>query len=195
MTTLAENVIFAGADNRPPMLDKSMYNSWKSRMILYIRGKEHGLPPDVYSLVNHHDVAKDILDRVRLLIMTMQQVQVNTKFLNSLQPEWSNFVTDVNLARNMHTTNYDQLYAYLSQHEVHVNEVRKMRERFLEPLALYQAPISHLTPVITQNAYQAPAIQQLQADFPQLDSGLVVPAFLPRDDLIASLNKAKVHVS
>nr|GFA16268.1 hypothetical protein [Tanacetum cinerariifolium] len=27
-----------------------------------------GLPPDVYSLVNHHRVSKDILDRVKLLI-------------------------------------------------------------------------------------------------------------------------------
>ncbi|GJR73630.1 hypothetical protein Tco_0085995 [Tanacetum coccineum] len=29
-------------DNRPPMLDKSQYNSWQSRMKLYIRGKEQG---------------------------------------------------------------------------------------------------------------------------------------------------------
>ncbi|GKD49635.1 hypothetical protein Tco_1278611, partial [Tanacetum coccineum] len=30
------------ADNRPPMLDKSQSNSWQSRMLLYIKGKEHG---------------------------------------------------------------------------------------------------------------------------------------------------------
>ncbi|GKC59665.1 hypothetical protein Tco_1087263 [Tanacetum coccineum] len=40
--TLAENVIVAGADNRPPMLDKTNYSSWASRMLLYIKGKEHG---------------------------------------------------------------------------------------------------------------------------------------------------------
>ncbi|GKD26419.1 hypothetical protein Tco_1232633 [Tanacetum coccineum] len=120
MTTMAENVIAAGADNRPPMLEKSMYNSWKIRMKLYIRGKEHGkdlldsvlhrpfqygtviedgitrprtyeeltdkekihdechiratnivlqgLPPDVYNIVNHHTVAKEIWDKVKLLI-------------------------------------------------------------------------------------------------------------------------------
>ncbi|GJV03897.1 hypothetical protein Tco_1337466 [Tanacetum coccineum] len=28
----------------------------------------HGLPPDVYSLVNHHTVAKEIWDKVKLLI-------------------------------------------------------------------------------------------------------------------------------
>nr|GEV06069.1 hypothetical protein [Tanacetum cinerariifolium] len=39
--SLAENVIVAGADNRPPMLDKTNYSSWASSMLLYIKGKEH----------------------------------------------------------------------------------------------------------------------------------------------------------
>nr|GEY96819.1 hypothetical protein [Tanacetum cinerariifolium] len=30
-----------GADNRPPMLDKTQYSSWASCMLLYIRGKEN----------------------------------------------------------------------------------------------------------------------------------------------------------
>ncbi|GKG18364.1 hypothetical protein Tco_0372662, partial [Tanacetum coccineum] len=51
MTTMAENIIAAGADNRHPMLEKSMYNSWQSRMLLYIRGKEHG--KDLLDLVLH----------------------------------------------------------------------------------------------------------------------------------------------
>ncbi|GJW65984.1 hypothetical protein Tco_0117868 [Tanacetum coccineum] len=42
MTTLAEFMIIADADNRPPMLEKSMYDSWKSRMELYIKNKENG---------------------------------------------------------------------------------------------------------------------------------------------------------
>ncbi|GJR01026.1 hypothetical protein Tco_0524010 [Tanacetum coccineum] len=42
MSTMAEHVIAAGVDNRPPMLDNSQYNSWQSRMLLYIKGKEHG---------------------------------------------------------------------------------------------------------------------------------------------------------
>ncbi|GJT76058.1 hypothetical protein Tco_1042783 [Tanacetum coccineum] len=46
------------------------------------------------------------------------------------------FVTDVKLAKSLYTTNYDQLYAYLSQHERHANEVRIMRERYLDPLTL-----------------------------------------------------------
>ncbi|GKE69702.1 hypothetical protein Tco_1527774 [Tanacetum coccineum] len=68
--------------------------------------------------------------------MTMQQVQVNTKSLNALLSEWSKFVTDVNLAKSLYTTNYDQLYAYLSQHEQHANEVLITRDRYTDPLAL-----------------------------------------------------------
>nr|GEX41841.1 hypothetical protein [Tanacetum cinerariifolium] len=40
MTTLAEFMIVADAENCPPMLDKAMYNSWESRMLLYIKGKK-----------------------------------------------------------------------------------------------------------------------------------------------------------
>ncbi|GJU54548.1 retrovirus-related pol polyprotein from transposon TNT 1-94 [Tanacetum coccineum] len=39
---VAEFMIIAGADNRPPMLEKSMYDSWKSRMELYINNRENG---------------------------------------------------------------------------------------------------------------------------------------------------------
>ncbi|GJX60923.1 hypothetical protein Tco_0292313 [Tanacetum coccineum] len=208
MTTLAKHIIVAGAENRPPMLEKSMYDSWASRKRLFIKGKKHGrmmlysidngllvyptieengqtrpkkyselteaqklqddcdvqatniilhgIPPDVYALVYHQEDAKDIWDRFKMLMkaielsyqeckcrfdmhtigMTMQQVQVNTKFLNALPLEWSKFVTDVKIAKSLYNTNYDQLYAYLSQHERHANEVRITRERYPNPLAL-----------------------------------------------------------
>ncbi|GJX92365.1 hypothetical protein Tco_0345691 [Tanacetum coccineum] len=40
-----------------------------------------------------------------------------------LPPEWSKFVTDVKLVKDLHTSNFDQLHAYLEQHELHANEV------------------------------------------------------------------------
>ncbi|GKC84865.1 hypothetical protein Tco_1140582, partial [Tanacetum coccineum] len=42
MTTLAKFMIVVGAENRPPMLDKVMYNSRESRMLLYIKGNKNG---------------------------------------------------------------------------------------------------------------------------------------------------------
>ncbi|GKE09882.1 hypothetical protein Tco_1413433 [Tanacetum coccineum] len=86
----------------------------------------HGLPPDVYTLVNNQEAAKDIWHRVKMLM----KVQVNNKFLNALPSKWSKFVTDVKLAKSLYTTNYDQMYAYLSQQERHANEVRISRERY-----------------------------------------------------------------
>nr|GEU62958.1 uncharacterized mitochondrial protein AtMg00810-like [Tanacetum cinerariifolium] len=40
--TLADKAILLGADNRPPMLEKDMYDSWKSRMKLYMMNRQHG---------------------------------------------------------------------------------------------------------------------------------------------------------
>nr|GEW42360.1 Gag-Pol polyprotein [Tanacetum cinerariifolium] len=55
---------------------------------------------------------------------------------HTLPPEWSKFVTDVKLVRDLHTTNVDQLHAYLGQHKYHANEVRLMHERTSDSLAL-----------------------------------------------------------
>ncbi|GJV63700.1 hypothetical protein Tco_1474528 [Tanacetum coccineum] len=40
--TLADKAILSGADNRPPMLEKDMYDSWKSIMELYMMNIQHG---------------------------------------------------------------------------------------------------------------------------------------------------------
>ncbi|GJT49071.1 retrovirus-related pol polyprotein from transposon TNT 1-94 [Tanacetum coccineum] len=254
MTTLADKAILSGADNRPPMLEKDMYDSWKSRMELYMMNRQHGrmilesvengpliwpsieengvtrpkkyselsateaiqadcdikatniilqgLPPEVYALVSNHKVAKELWARIQLLMqgtsltkqerecklydefdkfaykkgetlrefylrfslllndmniynMKLEQFQVNTKFLNTLPPEWSKFVTDVKLVQDLHTTNVDQLHAYLGQHEFHANKVRLMHERNLDPLALVATHQMTQSPYQThQNSYQ-----------------------------------------
>ncbi|GKD09066.1 hypothetical protein Tco_1188751 [Tanacetum coccineum] len=201
--TLAEYMILSGADNRPPMLSKDLYDSCKIRMELYMQNKEHermilelveygpliwptveengvirtkkyvelsvaeknqvdcdmkatniilqGLLADIYSLVNHHRVAKDLWERVQLLMqctsLTKQErecklydafdkfTHIKGELLHILPPEWSKFVTDVKLVKDLHTFNFDQLHAYLEQHELHANEVHLMRERNQDPLA------------------------------------------------------------
>nr|GEV06193.1 retrovirus-related Pol polyprotein from transposon TNT 1-94 [Tanacetum cinerariifolium] len=113
--TLAEYMILSGADNRPPMLDKDLYDFWKSRMKLYMQNKKHR--------------------RMILESIEQEKFQVNTKFLNSLSPKWSKFVTDVKLVKYLHTTNFDQIHAYLVHHQLHANEVRLLHERNQDPLA------------------------------------------------------------
>ncbi|GJW93397.1 hypothetical protein Tco_0173069 [Tanacetum coccineum] len=228
MTTLVDKAILSGADNRPPMLEKDMYDSWKSKMELYMMNRQHGrmilesventiqadcdikatniilqgLPPEVYALVSIHRIAKELWERIQLFMqgtsltkqerecklydefdkfaykkgetlrdfylrfslllndmniynMKLEQFQVNTKFLNTLPPEWSKFVTDVKLVRDLHTTNIDQLHAYLGQHEFHANEVRLMHERNSDPLALVATHQMTQSPYPThQHSYQ-----------------------------------------
>ncbi|GJY99835.1 hypothetical protein Tco_0517265 [Tanacetum coccineum] len=67
--------------------------------------------------------------------MKIEQFQVSTKFLNSLPPEWSKFMTDVKLVKDLHTINFDQLHAYLEQYELHATEVHLLRKRNQDPLA------------------------------------------------------------
>ncbi|GKB42282.1 hypothetical protein Tco_0887224 [Tanacetum coccineum] len=75
---------------------------------------------------------KGLINDINIYKMKLEQFQVNTKFLNSLPPEWSKFVTDVKLVRDLHTTNFDQLHAYLKQHEVHANEVLNQQTHLAE---------------------------------------------------------------
>ncbi|GJW57317.1 retrovirus-related pol polyprotein from transposon TNT 1-94, partial [Tanacetum coccineum] len=224
MTTLADKSLLSGGDNKPLMLEKHLYDSWKSIMELYMMNRPHGrmilasvekgplvwpsitvdgvtrlkeyteltpaeaiqadcdikainiilqgLPTEIYALVSQHRVAKDLWEKIKLLMqgtsltkqerecklydefdkftykkgeslhecylrftlllndmniykMPLEQFQVNTKFLNTLPDEWSKFVTDVKLVKELHTTNVDRLHAYLEQH---ANEVRLMHE-------------------------------------------------------------------
>nr|GEZ32981.1 hypothetical protein [Tanacetum cinerariifolium] len=41
MASLADKAILSGAENRPPMLEKDMYDSWRSRMELYMLNRQH----------------------------------------------------------------------------------------------------------------------------------------------------------
>nr|GEW29950.1 hypothetical protein [Tanacetum cinerariifolium] len=66
-----------------------------------------------------------------------QEISINTKFLNSLQPEWSKYVTMTRQKYTLTTTNFDLLLDHLSQFEPHVNASKaKKAARNHDPLAL-----------------------------------------------------------
>ncbi|GJW14621.1 hypothetical protein Tco_0018754 [Tanacetum coccineum] len=175
-----------------------------------------GLPIDIYSLVNHHRVAKDLWEKVQLLM------QVNTKFLNCLPPEWSKFVTDVKLVKDLHTTNFDQLHAYLEQHELHANEVHLMRKRTYptqhysttypstpHAITYPSAPYPHAySSTVHQEACPQPQyVLQIEyivstinqqthlAVFPQIESSLAVHVINQGDDPIDAINKMMSFLS
>ncbi|GKC68495.1 retrovirus-related pol polyprotein from transposon TNT 1-94 [Tanacetum coccineum] len=108
-----------------------------------------GLPSNIYSLMNHYRVAKDLWER-------------------------SKFVTDVKLVKDLYTTNIDQLHAYLEQHELHANEVRLLRKRNQDPLAFVanqQMTQAHFNTY--QSSYNNP---QLQQKFSPSQYGSIHPA-------------------
>ncbi|GKC81388.1 hypothetical protein Tco_1137105 [Tanacetum coccineum] len=142
--------------------DKDRYNADIRATNILLQG----LPKDIYTLINHYTDAKDIWDNVKMLQKgseliredcesqlyddfehfcqnkgeTIHDYYLNSKFVNNMLPEWGRFVTAVKLNRGLKESNYDQLYAYLKQHEAHSNENKMMLERFtqhtVDPLAL-----------------------------------------------------------
>ncbi|GJW71952.1 hypothetical protein Tco_0128869 [Tanacetum coccineum] len=163
MTTLADKSLLSGGDNKPPMLEKHLYDSWKSRMELYMMNRPHGrmilasvekgplvwpsitededainiilqgLPTEIYALVSQHRVAKDLWEKIKLL---MQGTSLTKQILINL----------------VHHNVYSQ------------------------------------QPSIPQLEYAPTTYQQQQPEFSQPDSSLVVPVFQKGDDPIDAIN-------
>nr|GEZ47298.1 hypothetical protein [Tanacetum cinerariifolium] len=101
--------------------------------------------------------------------MKLEQFQVNIKFLNTLPPEWSKFVTDVKLVRDLHTMNVDQLHGYLGQHEFHANEEELA---FLADPGIAEAQTTQT--VITHNdAYQVDDLDAYDSDCDEINTAKV----------------------
>ncbi|GJT45067.1 retrovirus-related pol polyprotein from transposon TNT 1-94 [Tanacetum coccineum] len=132
-----------------------------------------------------------LLNDINIYKMPLEQFQVNTKFLNTLPDEWSKFVTDVKLVKDLHTTNVDQLHAYLQQHERYANEVRLMHElcNTLSDSTIHNHHnVYSPQPSIPQLEYAPATYQQQQPEFSQPDFGLFVLVFQKGDDLIDAIN-------
>ncbi|GJX93452.1 hypothetical protein Tco_0348038 [Tanacetum coccineum] len=72
-----------------------------------------------------------VYERLTTLVNVMDRneirplpISINTKFLNSLQPEWSKYVTKTRQNANIKETEFDHLFDTLSQYEPHVNASR-----------------------------------------------------------------------
>ncbi|GKC84839.1 integrase, catalytic region, zinc finger, CCHC-type containing protein [Tanacetum coccineum] len=73
-----------------------------------------------------------------------QEISINTKFLNSLQPEWSKYVTMTRQKYTLETTKFDLLFDHLSQFESNFNASKaKKAARNHDPLALVANSYAH----------------------------------------------------
>ncbi|GKD16641.1 hypothetical protein Tco_1205799 [Tanacetum coccineum] len=67
----------------------------------------------------------------------LEKIASNLKFLNNLQPEWSRHVTIVHQTKDLHTTDYTQLYDFLKYNQKEVDDQRAERlAKTHDPLAL-----------------------------------------------------------
>ncbi|GKA47596.1 hypothetical protein Tco_0740479 [Tanacetum coccineum] len=219
------------------MLDKDLYDSWKSQMELYMQNIEYKRMilelvengPLIWPTIKENGVTRT-KKYVELSAAKKIQADCDMKATNIILQglpadicSLSKFVTDVKLVKDLHTTNFDQLYAYLEQHELHANEVRLLRERNQDPLAFVAN--QQMTPPhfnTYQSLYNNPQIQQ---QFPPSQYGSIhqnqhysstypsqpqfnhssvnhhihisfsVPVFSPGDDPITCLNKAMAFLT
>ncbi|GKD03590.1 retrovirus-related pol polyprotein from transposon TNT 1-94 [Tanacetum coccineum] len=89
------------------------------------------------SLVSVYNRFAQLMNDLERNNMKFPTVSINTKFLNSLQPEWLKYVTQVRLAKQLTVDSFDDLFDYLSQYEKLVNASRaKKLEKSHDPLAL-----------------------------------------------------------
>ncbi|GKC09869.1 hypothetical protein Tco_1001479 [Tanacetum coccineum] len=116
MTTLADKAILSGADNRPPMLEKDMYESWKSRMELYMMNRQHGRMiiesvengPLIWPIIQENGVTRPIKYSELTLADAIQadcDVKAKNIILQGLPPEVYALVSNHRIAKELSEKN------------------------------------------------------------------------------------------
>ncbi|GJS84781.1 retrovirus-related pol polyprotein from transposon TNT 1-94 [Tanacetum coccineum] len=136
-----------------------------------------------------------LVNDMRNIRMTMPNIQLNSKFMNNMSPEWDMFVTAVKLNKGLKETNHEQLYAYLKQYKKHATQDRLIIERItpatndqlafvstVQPHAQSSHVQSHQYPSSSTNL-QSPQYPQFP-ETSQIDSG-----YTQTDEILDNLTK------
>nr|GEU70910.1 hypothetical protein [Tanacetum cinerariifolium] len=159
-----------------------------------------GLPEDIYTAVDSCETAQEIwftsidgesiesyYHRFVKLMNDLKRnkhfpkkIASNLKFLNNLQPEWSRHVTIVYQTKDLHTSDYTQLYDFLKYNQKKVDDLKA------EQLARTQDPLA--LKATSNNPYTFPVIHQDQSSFNQ--NYMQQPMPNPKDitDLATAMN-------
>ncbi|GJS06613.1 hypothetical protein Tco_0363409 [Tanacetum coccineum] len=166
-----------------------------------------GLPPEVYALVSNHKVAKELLERIQLLmqgtLLTKQERECKlydefdnpSALVATHQMTQSPYQTHQNSHQN--TQFQPQVSSYQSpQYGSPYQSQQYSTHQSSTPLSItypsndYQSSIHHniysLSSSIPQLEYP-PSVDQ-QSEFSQQESGLIVPVFQKGDDPIDAIN-------
>ncbi|GJV52648.1 retrovirus-related pol polyprotein from transposon TNT 1-94 [Tanacetum coccineum] len=184
MTTLADKSLLSGGDNKPPMLEKHLYDSWKSRMELYMMNRPHGRMilasvekgPLVWPSITEDGVTR-LKEYVELTPAEAIQADCDIKAINII-------------LQGLPTEIYALFVTPYQTQQFTTNQSTPLSITY--PSNEYQSTGHHNVyspqPSIPQLEYAPTAYQQQQPEFSQPDSSLVVPVFQKGDDPIDAIN-------
>nr|GEW98366.1 retrovirus-related Pol polyprotein from transposon TNT 1-94 [Tanacetum cinerariifolium] len=165
MTTLADKAILSGADNRPPMLEKDMYDSWKIIMELCMMNRQHGRM--VFESVENGPLICPSIEENRV---TRPKKYSELSVMEVIQ------------------AGCDYGSPYLSQQYSHNQSSTPIS--ITHPSNDYQSSVHHnvYSPSSSIPLLEYASSVNQQPEFSQPDSGLIVPVFQKGDDPIDSIN-------
>ncbi|GJS62313.1 hypothetical protein Tco_0657097 [Tanacetum coccineum] len=202
-TTLADNhvISLSGGDNKPPMLEKHLYDSWKSRIELYMMNRPHGRM--ILASIEKGPLVWPSTLWISLTTMNDMQIKFGLIMRNPIPLALvaSHQITQSPYQTHQHTYQNTQLQPPAStypspQYGSPYQSQQYSTHQSSTPL-LVTYPSNDFQSSIHHNIYSpSSSIPQLeyppqinqQSEFSQQDSGLIVPVFQKGDDPIDAIN-------
>ncbi|GJX15481.1 hypothetical protein Tco_0216313 [Tanacetum coccineum] len=144
-----------------------------------------GLPTDIYSLMNHHRVAKDLWERVKLLMQGTSLIKQEREC--KLYDAFDKFTHIKGESLHTYYLRFTQLINDMNIYKMKIGQFQ-VNTKFLNSL-----PPEWIIPQVAYQSPQDPT--QLMIESPFGDSGFVVPVFSPGDNPIACLKKAMAFLT
>ncbi|GJY85210.1 integrase, catalytic region, zinc finger, CCHC-type containing protein [Tanacetum coccineum] len=176
-TLLADKAILSGADNRPPMLEKDMYDSWKSIMELYMLNRQNGR-----MILESVESGPLIWPSIMENGVTRPKKYSELSATEALQADCDIKATNIILQGLP-----PEVYALSQQYSTHQSSTPFS---ITYPSNNYQSSIHHniYSPSSSIPQLEYPHSVDQQSEFSQQELGLIVPVFQKGDDPIDAIN-------
>ncbi|GJW88529.1 hypothetical protein Tco_0163869 [Tanacetum coccineum] len=80
MSNMSEDIQYAGSDTRPPMLDRTDFESWQQRIRLYCLGKDNG--ENIMKSITEVHFQWDVID----ILPKFERIEMTKRSKNSQKP-------------------------------------------------------------------------------------------------------------
>ncbi|GKA92232.1 retrovirus-related pol polyprotein from transposon TNT 1-94 [Tanacetum coccineum] len=152
-----------------------------------------------------------LINNMQNIKMTMSRMQLNSKFVNNMLPEWGRFVTAVKMNRGLRDSNYDQLWLWGCSEQSGNMKNQVMQGRLSATTAnggqdnavdedVYEQPVQDLA-LNVDNVFQADDYDAFYSDVDKapnvqatIDSNMIPYDQFVKDNAKNSCNKNKVAI-